>query len=68
MDHGWNKFHACLGSYNKTAEHAGQQGKGAEESSMAAAQGSKARQQGKGAGHGANCDVRERDDEILTRS
>ena len=37
----------CLGSYNKTGEHAKQQGKGAEESSKAGAQGSR---QGRGPG------------------
>ena len=57
-----NKCHRCLGSYNKTAEHAKQQGKGAKERSRAAGSrageqagqgkqgnraGSRARQQGR---------------------
>ena len=54
------KCHVCQGSYNKTAEHAKQQGKGAEESNRVArqgrgagrgpGQGNRARQQGSGAG------------------
>ena len=43
-----NKCHVCLGSYNKTAEHAKQQGKGAEERRRAAAQGSRQGREGRG--------------------
>ena len=46
-----NKCHVRLGSYNKTGEHAKEQGKVAEESIRAGAQGSRA---GEGRGPGSD--------------